>query len=651
MSELKLLMSPINIGSKVAKNRIVSTPHATGYGRDGYPTQRYLDYYAYKAKGGVGVIQPFGSTSVHPSSLSSDWGGIHNWDDSIIPWYEKFAEAAHQYGALLIPQISHRGRRGSTKLTGAPLYAPSDEPEEMHHEIPHVMTKQDIREFVKAYGAAAVRCLKAGCDGVDLCYWGAHLQEQFWSPRSNFRTDEYGGDLANRMRFAVEVLQEVREHVGRDFIVGVRLTGDEMLEGGLDHQELKEIAARLNDLGLIDYFTISGGSGQTLKGLAVHMASLYYPHGVFNHLAASMKEVIDVPVIVAGRIVDPGEAEQVLQNGWADLVGMTRALIADPELPNKAREGRLDDIRTCMGANESCIGRLYQGLPISCTQNPLIGLEAELGEIRPATATKKVVVIGGGPAGMEAARVARLRGHAVVLFEQEPELGGQIRAAAKAPDRAEYAGSIHWLERQVRKLGVDIRTGVKATAESVLAEEPDVVMICAGSVARRPRITGLDGAHVVGVEDVLLGRDSAGQHVLVLDQDGHMRGPSAALFLAHQGKDVEIVTTRWAVGEELDDTLRPPVVTQLLKAGVRLTPHTELRELAERRARLRNVWSEAEHWQTVDTVVLALGGRAQDQLYHELTGRIQELYVAGDALAPRRLHDALLDATRAARAL
>jgi hypothetical protein len=234
---------------------------------------------------------------------------------------------------------------------------------------------------------------------------------------------------------------------------------------------------------------------------------------------------------------------------------------------------------------------------------------------------------------MEAARIARLRGHGVVLFEQEPELGGQIRAAAKAPDRAEYAGSIHWLERQVRKLGVDIRTGVTATAESVLAEQPDAVMVCAGSVSRRPRIPGLDTAHVVGVEDVLLGRDSVGQRILVLDQDGHMRGPSAALFLAHQGKDVEIVTSRWAVGEELDDTLRPPVYTRLLKAGVRLTPNKE------------------EHWQAADTVVLALGGRARDQLYHALTGRIQELYVAGDALAPRRLHDALLDASRAARAV
>jgi mycofactocin system FadH/OYE family oxidoreductase 2 len=651
MAELKLLMSPIKIGSKLAKNRIVSTPHATGYGRDGYPTQRYLDYYAYKAKGGVGVIQPFGSTSVHPSSLSSDWGGIHNWDDSIIPWYAKFAAAAHQYGALLIPQISHRGRRGSSKLTGAALYAPSDEPEEMHHEIPHVMTKQDIREFVRAYGAAAVRCQKAGCDGVDLAYWGAHLQEQFWSPRSNFRTDEYGGDLVNRMRFAVEVLEEVREQVGRDFIVGVRLTGDEMLEGGLGHQELKEIAARLNDLGLIDYFTISGGSAQTLKGLAVNMASLYYPHGVFNNLAASMKEVISVPVIVAGRIVDPVEAEEVLQNGSADLVAMTRALIADPELPKKASEGRLDDIRTCMGANEYCIGRLYAGLPISCTQNPVIGLEPELGEIQPAPATKKVVVVGGGPAGMEAARVARLRGHAVVLFEQEHELGGQIRAAARAPDRAEYGGSIQWLERQVRKLGVDVRTGVTASAESVLAEQPDTVIICTGSVSRRPRIPGIDAAHVVGAEDVLLGRDGVGRRVLVLDQDGHMRGPSAAQFLAQQGKDVEIVTSRWAVGEELDDTLRPAVYTRLFKAGVTLTPHMEVREIAGSRVRLRNVWSEQEHWQPADTVVLALGGRARDQLYHALTGRVPELYLAGDAMAPRRLHDALLDASRAARAV
>jgi thioredoxin reductase len=244
-----------------------------------------------------------------------------------------------------------------------------------------------------------------------------------------------------------------------------------------------------------------------------------------------------------------------------------------------------------------------------------------------------------------------LRGHTVVLFEQEPELGGQIRAAAKAPDRAEYAGSIQWLERQVRKLGVDIRTNVTATSENVLAQQPDAVMICTGSVSRRPRIPGIEAAHVVGVEDVLLGRDNFGQRVLVLDQDGHMRGPSAALFLAHKGKDVEIVTSRWAVGEELDDTLRPPVYTRLFKAGVALTPNTEVRELAVGQALLRNVWSEEEHWQTADTVVLALGGRARDQLYHALTGRIRELYLAGDAMAPRRLHDALLDASRAARAV
>jgi len=330
---------------------------------------------------------------------------------------------------------------------------------------------------------------------------------------------------------------------------------------------------------------------------------------------------------------------------------MTRALIADPELPNKAREGRLDDIRHCMGANEFCIGRLYVGLPISCTQNPVIGLEAELGQLQPAATPKKVVVIGGGPAGLEAARVAAARGHRVVLFEREAELGGQIRAAARAPGRDEYGGSTRWLEHQVRKLGVEVRTGVAATAPDVLAERPDAVVVATGSVSRRPRIPGLQAPHVVAVEDVLLDRATVGQRVLVLDDDGHMRGPSAAEYLALQGKQVEIVTSRWSVGEELDETLRPQVYTRLLKNRVTLTPNTEVREVQPDRVWLRNVWSEEEAWQPVDTVVLAFGGRAQDRLYHELRDHVPEVHLAGDALAPRRLHDALLDATRAARAI
>jgi mycofactocin system FadH/OYE family oxidoreductase 2 len=649
MPEFRHLFSPIRIGSRTAKNRIVSTPHATGYAEHGYPTERYFQYYAYKVKGGCGVIMPWGSTSVHPTSPSDDWGGVNNWDDSIIPAYRRISEIAHAEGALVVPQISYRGRRGNSKRDGAALYGPSDIPEDMHGEIPHVMSKVDIRMVIEAYAAAAVRVQRGGCDGVDLCYWGGHIQEQFWSPRANARTDEYGGSLENRMRLAVEVLEAIRDAVGRDFIVGVRLTGDEFLDDGLNHEQLKEIAIRLNRLRMIDYFTISGSTSQTLQALPANVPSMHYPLGVYNYLAASMREVLDVPVIVAGRVVDPVQAEEILATGMADLVAMTRAMIADPELPRKAQEGRLDDIRQCMGANEYCIGRLYVGLPISCVQNPVIGREAELGEIRRADRHKRVVVVGGGPAGLEAARMTALRGHQVVLFERNAELGGQILAAKNAPGRADYEGSVRWLRRQVEKLGVDVRLKTEATLELVLSEQPDAVIVATGSVPRLPNVPGASGPNVVSVNEVLLGRAATGQRCLVVDDDAHLRGPSAAEYLADQGKEVEIVSRLYMIAQEVDDTLRPDLYARLFQKGVTLTPHAILREILPGKARIQHIYSKEERVVEIDTVILALGGQAQDGLYHALEGRVSELHLVGDALAPRRLHDAILDATRVAR--
>jgi mycofactocin system FadH/OYE family oxidoreductase 2 len=649
MPEFRHLFSSIRIGSRTAKNRIVSTPHATGYAEHGYPTDRYFEYYAYKVKGGCGVIMPWGSTSVHQTSPSDDWGGVNNWDDSIVPAYRRIADIAHAEGVLVIPQISYRGRRGTSKRDGRALYAPSAIPEEMHREIPHVMSKADIRMVIDAYAAAALRVRRGGCDGVDLCYWGGHIQEQFWSPRANARTDEYGGSLENRMRFAVEVLQAIRAAVGRDFIVGVRMTGDEFLEDGLNHEQLKEIAIRLDHLGMIDYFTISGSTSQTLQALTANVPSMYYPRGVYNPFAASMRQVLRVPIIVAGRVVDPVQAEEILAGGIADLVAMTRALLADPELPRKAQEGRLDDIRQCMGANEYCIGRLYVGLPISCVQNPVIGREAELGEIPRADRRKRVVVIGGGPAGLEAARVAALRGHRVILFERNAELGGQVLAAMKAPGRTDYEGSVRWLQRQTEKLGVEIRLKTQATADLILEDQPDAVVIATGSIPRLADVPGGSGAGVVSVNDVLLGRVTIGQRCLIVDDDAHLRGPSAAEYLAEQGKHVEIISRLYMIAEDVDDSLRPDLYTRLLKKGVTLTPHTILKEVMPGKARVQNIYSKDERVLEVDTVILALGGQAQDGLYYALEGRVSELYLVGDALAPRRLHDAILDATRAAR--
>ncbi|MDQ3044161.1 MAG: FAD-dependent oxidoreductase [Chloroflexota bacterium] len=649
------LLSPITLNQVSIKNRIVSTAHATAYAIGGYPKEQYLRYYERKARGGVGLIVTFGSCSVHPSSSVAEWSGVANWDDSIIPDLAAMADVAHAHGAKIFCQLTHMGRRGTSTNSGLPLLAPSPISEPAHRERPKEMESAEIREVVDAFAAAAERLKRSGYDGVEITSYGGHLIEQFWSPRVNLRTDEYGGDLTNRMRFSREVIEAVRDRVGRDYCVGIRMTGDQLIKGGLGHEEMKEIAARLGDLGSLDFFNISGSTGETAEAQAKTVPSLDNPLGVFNRYAASIRAVVGVPVIVAARIVEPAMAEAALARGDADLVGMTRALIADPDMPNKAAAGEPDEIRVCTGANEGCIGRLFQGLPIRCVQNPLIGHEEELDVLEAATIRRRVVVVGGGPGGMEAARVAAARGHEVMLFERTNNLGGQVRLAAMAPHRAEYGRAISWLARQIGKLGVEIRLGVDATVEVVIAEQPDWVIVATGSTPRPPTFPANGGARVTTAEAVL-GRwegsnVESGWRCLVIDEDAHMRGPGAAEALASAGAQVEIISREMTVGLDIDPTLKPALYRRLFEAGVELTPLTGAVAISGQTVTVEHVYSGKQRSVEADLVVLALGGEARAELYHGLHHAAPALPVerVGDCVAPRQLYDAMLEATRAGR--
>ncbi len=646
----KHLFTPIKLGPFTAKNRIVSTPHGAAFGEKGGITDRYIRYHEEKAKGGCAVVMMFGSSSVHPTSVN-DWGEVSNHDDSIIPQFQRMSEAIHRHGALCLSQISHRGRRGHSWYSGVPLWAPSDTREERHREWPHVMTTREIREVVDAWAAAALRLKTGGFDGCDLPFYGGHLVENFLSPLSNKRTDEYGGSFDNRLRLAREVVRAVREAVGRDFIVGVRHTGDQYVPGGLGPEEQVEVARRLDGLGMLDYFIVSGSTTETLRYEAMVTPSLYHPHGLYNNLAAATRAAVRVPVIVSGRIVTPEQAEAALASGVCDLVGMVRALIADPEMPRKALEGRLEDIRVCVGASEGCIGRLRQGKAITCVQNPMIGREAELAEIRPAARPRRVVVVGGGVAGLEAARVAAIRGHRVTLFEASSRLGGQVLAAARAPKREDYAVIATWLVEQVRKLGVDVRLNTAAEAREVLAESPESVIVATGATPRIPEIPGARLPHVASAVDILTGRVAPGPRCVIVDEDGHFAAPTTADFLAGRGVRVTIVTRYFMVGEDIDEGLRADLYARLFAQGVTLTPLTAAVEIVPHGVRVRHTFSGAETVLEADTVVLAFGGKANDALFHELDGRVPELRLVGDACSPRRIHDAILDGTRAGRAV
>ena len=652
--EFRTLFTPVRVGHLTLKNRIYSSGHAEAMAEGGRPTERLRRYHEAKARGGCALTIFGGSSSVHPSSPAAAWKQIANHDDGVIPGYRAIADAVHEHGCLVFTQLTHLGRRAQSDADGdGALLAPSQIPERVHREVPHALEPEQIAELVTAFGDAARRCRDGGLDGIELSMAHNHLIDQFWSPLFNERTDEYGGSLENRMRFGMEILTEIRRQVGDDFVVGARISGDELTPGGLGANDMVTIARRLAASRLVDFLSIVGGGAHTysLQGAAV--PNMSFAPAVYVPLAAAIKAAVPaMPVFHATRIVDPVHADRIAGAGHVDVVGMTRALIADPDLPRKAREGRLDDIRTCVGANEGCIDRIYLGKPVSCVQNPTAGREGELADVRPASRSKNVVVIGGGVAGMEAARMAALRGHRVVLFEKSGELGGQVLVAARAPARAEYAGIVRFLSAQVRKLGVHVRFGVEATPSLVLAERPDAVIVATGSRSHIPPVPGSDGKHVVTDREVLAGEARVGENVVLIDDVHTEQALSTAELLLDQGKRVEVISPLFYVGQDIGVTSIAPLYARVYGKGVVLTPCTELRAVEGTTVVVVNVFSGAERRiESVDTVVLATGSRSTDELYRALKGQVAELHAAGDCVAPRGVHQAILDGTRVARAI
>jgi 2,4-dienoyl-CoA reductase-like NADH-dependent reductase (Old Yellow Enzyme family)/thioredoxin reductase len=652
-SAFPILFSPQKLGSHRLKNRICMSAHADGLAEHGVPTERALRYYEARARGGAGFLMCFGSSSVHPDSSARAWNGVELFDDRVIPYLSTFSDGIHKHGVPVVAQITHKGRRGHSEGNDfRRLVGPSPVREPNHRETPHELDRETIAEIVRAFADAAFRLKQGGFDGCEVMASACHLVDQFWTPRVNRRTDEYGGDLFSRMRFGVEVLQAIRERVGADFLIGIRMTGDEMLEGGLDRTAAQEIARKLDELGILDYFNIVGASCETYTTEALTVPDMSFPVALFTGLAASIKAVVGVPVIATGRINDPALAERVLRDEQADLCVMTRALIADPDLPQKTREGRLDDIRLCHGYNSGCIDRIYTGRGVTCVQNAVVGREREWSELPPAAERPlKVVIVGGGPAGLECARVARLRGHSVVLFEKSQELGGQTLIAKRAPARQDFDGACRYTSRQCEKLGVDIRLGAEADTATVLRENPDVVVLATGARALRPDIPGID-AHGISAWDVLAGKEPSGSRVLVIDEEYGYQATSVAELLLDHGKRVAMVTSERTIGSFLGATTAPPVFERLFTKGVTLHCHLGVVRLEEGRATARNVWSGREEaLSPFEAFVYAYGGEAVSDLEASLKGRVPRLELVGDCYAPRTLQHAILEGHKIARAL
>ncbi len=660
------LFSPIPLGPKIARNRTWMSAHATLLVKDHVFTDEHVAYYAERAKHGVAVIT-MECMAVHETSLPYR-GKALSFDPRMVPQYQKIAAAVHEHGALLLAQPWHRGRETNSVASGAPVWAPSAVPCAVYREMPHVMTTEDIDAIREGYRLTAKHARDGGLDGVEVHSMAhGYLLNQFLSPATNHRDDAFGGSLENRLRLVLEIIQATREECGADMIVGVRINSDDGHEGGLRPQDWAEIAARMTASGFVDYVSCSHGT--YLNRMLIYPTSPQ-AHGYQMAATRQVKQAVDKPVVGVGRIVTPAEAERHLADGDCDFVAMARALIADPEWVAKAQRGEAEEIRPCVGANW-CMSSIFAQAPIACIHNPTAGNEKELGSgtLKRASKTKKVAVVGGGPGGMRAALTAAQRGHAVTLFERGSELGGQIRLWSRAPSRTELLGIADWLERQVMKAGVAIRTQTIATEDMLLADGYEAIVIATGSrglrhgwTPLRPQmwngapVPGTDQPNVLSYMEALAERAAPGRRALVYDGLGGRQAVVTAEYLASQGAEVEFVTWLGQAAPDLAGSRDWGKTYGMLKRmGMRFSSDLELVAIEGDAVRLRDIYTdEVVVKQGFDMIVLALGAEAQDALFHALAPRRAQgldLRLIGDALAPRRADAAIREGELAARAI
>lgn len=668
------LLQPYRLRHLTLRNRLISTAHEPAYTEDGLPKERYRLYHAEKAKGGIGMTMIGGSSIVSPDSPQA-FGNIEIYRDEAVRWLSELADDVHSHGAAVMVQITHLGRRTTwAKGDWLPILAPSPVREAAHRAYPKAMEDWDFDRVVADYADAAERARAAGLDGVELeCY--GHLIDQFWSPATNRRDDAHGGALENRMRFGNRVIDAIRDRVGADFIVGARMVCDEQLEGGIDRHEGLGIARLLAQSGKIDFINVIRGHIDTEEGLShviPGMGARSAPHLDF---AGEVRAQARLTTMHASRIQDVASARHAIESGKLDLVGMTRAHMADPHIAAKIAAGREHEIRPCVGMGY-CIDSIYNGEAV-CIHNAATGRERTMPHIiaRSSGPARTVVVVGAGPAGLEAARVAGERGHRVVVFEAAGQAGGQVRVAAALRRRREMLGIIDWRVAECARLGVEIRYNVWAEPEDVRAENPDVVVIATGGLPNTAFLA--EGEDLATTSwDILSGAAKPGREVILFDDNGAHPGLTVGEFIAGSGAALEIVTPERALAPDVGGTSYPPYFKAFAEHDVKIT--LNLRLVAIRRtgnrltAAFHDEYGKRRIEKTADQIVVEHGTLPLDALYHALregsvnrgevdyrallAGEPQgvvrnadgayRLFRIGDAVAGRNIHAAVFDALR-----
>lgn len=646
------LFSPITLGPVRLENRICFLAHRTNLAEDGRVSPRLSAYYARRAAGGCGLLI-LGEIAILPGDRPYE-AMIAIQHPETQGDFRALADRIHGLGVRVFAQLGHRGFQSSGAISREPVWGPSALADIAHGETARAMEPEDMDALLGAFGAAARLVRQTGMDGIEIDMGPESLLRQFLSPLSNLREDAWGGCLDNRLRLPLAVMEAVRKAVGPDFTVGLRLCVDEMLPwGGLQIAESLDAAKRLTGGGLADFLDVTVG---TYFNLHLVLASMHTPLGLTVEHARQVREAVGVPVMASYLLHSPERAEAVLAGGKADMAGFVRALVCDPDLPRKAREGKSRLIRHCVRDNKGCVGRTTQLRPIGCIQNPEAGRELEA-SCRPQAkgrAPRRVLVVGAGPAGLEAARAAAERGHEVLLYEKAGEPGGQISTIVKRPGRQAMAGVVSHLTRMLEALGVEIHRGVPMTEARVLAEDPDVVVVATGS---RPVAHPVPGDYgppsVLSVWEALTGDVPLAEEILFVDEDGGHHAAATVELLADQGKAVTLVTSDLFVGFELGPLGDLYLTRQrLLQKGVRFVTDILIDEIRGTRVLGKNRYTHAPVvFEGQGTIILDMGNAAEDSLYHRLKGKVRELHRVGDCVAPRGIDMAILEGRKVGEAL
>ena len=635
------VLSPIQIGPKELRNRIFVSAHVPGFAEDGKPGERYIAYQRERAAGGA-AMQITGATAVHHSGLlTASPGALVSLDDGIIPGYQRLAKTVHQEGGTMLAQLGHAAGTLSPELLGTSSWGPSPIRSEVTGNVPHEMTSAEIAEVIDAYARAAARAKVGNLDGIEILSAFGFLPHAFLSPLNNQRTDGYGGSLKHRMRFLLELIEACHAAVGEECILGVRIPGSDMVENGLVIEDMQVVAQSLEQSNKVDYLNVIAYNNSQRLGRGLHWPATPANHELFVEFAAQIKAKVNLPVLVAGRIVRPEQAEAIIQSGKADMVAMTRAHITDPELVRKMIEQRPEDIRPCVGAN-TCIRARLQGRTVRCMHHVFSERKSVALHQR-----KKIIVVGAGPAGLEAALIAAQSGHDVQIFEAQDQCGGQLALWGSVQSQRELMEIVHWRVRQLEKLSVPLNLNSEVTENDLELFKDAVIIVATGAQSSSMKADGDGSVPQTTPEQLLRRKEQYIGSAIVVDEGHGMQAFCAAEYLLGCGMSVTVVTDKPAVGMDLDMTVQAPAYQRLLGAGVDFVANQTVTGIKSGDVYLQNVYSSKETLvETISVLVDNFQMNSKNQLAEHLSKMSTIHYAIGDCVSPRNVEAAIQEATR-----